>query len=303
MAAWRFWLLFLAEIVAVGGAVLAAGASWVGALATALAWLVAIRVIVLAAFFVLSRRHRPAGGPEARLGPGAWLRLVLAETVATLAAFFYLHPVAELFNRDPPPGAPGTPVLLVHGFLSNAGFWRPIRRFLARSGRHNHYAVTLGPPLVSLEELVLRLAEQIERVHARVRTPLVLVAHSMGGLVARACLDRPEVRAKVGRLITLGSPHHGTVAAGFMFGTNVRQMRPGSPWLRRYAVSLEAGQPVPTLAVYGLHDNIVMPQDSGVLPHARVLALPALGHMAMAYDGRIRKLLVEELADARVPER
>jgi hypothetical protein len=89
------------------------------------------------------------------------------------------------------------------------------------------------------------------------------------------------------------------VAANFMFGTNTRQMRRGSEWLRRHAGSPAADPPVPVLSVYSAHDNIVVPQDSSVLARGRNLALPGLGHMAMAYDARIREILVNELSAAR----
>jgi triacylglycerol esterase/lipase EstA (alpha/beta hydrolase family) len=296
MSAWRFWLLFFGEFLVVGGTARVAGASWIGAWWVALVWLIVIRVMVLAILFLLAWWLRAPRQPAARLGLAATFRLMFDEICSTFGAFFYLHPVAELFNRDPPTGAAGVPVLFVHGFLSNAGFWHPIRKHLSRAGQNNSFAVTLGPPLASLDDLAARLSEHVGRIHARAGRPLVLVAHSMGGLVARAYLERPNAHEKVRRLVTLGSPHHGTGAASFMVGTNIRQMRPGSAWLRQYRERMAAGHPVPVLSVYSYHDNIVMPQDSSVLPHARNTALPGLGHMAMAYDGRIRELLVRELA-------
>lgn len=296
MAAWRFWLLFGAEFLVVGGAARFVGASCWGASAAALAWLIGLRAVGLGFFFVLSRWRRAPGPPDARLGPAASLRWMLNETWATLAAFFYLHPVAEWFNRDPPPGAPGTPVLFIHGFLSNAGFWHPLKKWLAQAGQRNSYAVTLGPPFAPLDDLAAELAQQVERIYARADAPLVLVAHSMGGLIARACLERGRAPGRVKKLITLGSPHHGTGAAFFLFGANTRQMRPGSAWLRQYDERLAAGHPVPVLSVYSRHDNIVFPQDSSVLPHARNLALTGLGHMAMAFAPEIRKMLLTEIA-------
>lgn len=63
---------------------------------------------------------------------------------------------------------------------------------------------------------------------------LLLVGHSMGGLVARAYLRRyGELR--VARLITLGTPHRGSLLAHLGIGRNARQMEPGSVWLRELA--------------------------------------------------------------------
>ena len=68
----------------------------------------------------------------------------------------------------------------------------------------------------------------------------MIVAHSMGGLVARAYLRR-HGGAQVARVITLGTPHHGTALANLAPGSNARQMsRPGgqpNAWLAQLAAS------------------------------------------------------------------
>jgi len=59
-----------------------------------------------------------------------------------------------------------------------------------------------------VHELGDALAEHL----GRSRTPVALVAHSMGGLVSRAALARPE-GARVVRLVLLGTPNGGSFAA------------------------------------------------------------------------------------------
>ncbi len=67
-------------------------------------------------------------------------------------------------------------------------------------------------------ELGARLARQV----AAEERPVQLVAHSLGGLVARAALrSKPAVMRKVGRLVMLGTPNHGSFAAAqALRGTN-----------------------------------------------------------------------------------
>ena len=75
---------------------------------------------------------------------------------------------------------------------------------------------------------------------------LVVVGHSMGGLVARAYLRTHGV-AKVIRLITLGTPHSGSELAKYGIGENACQMWPGSMWL----ATLASEEPrVDTLNIY-----------------------------------------------------
>ncbi|MDQ4077773.1 MAG: alpha/beta fold hydrolase, partial [Chloroflexota bacterium] len=47
---------------------------------------------------------------------------------------------------------------------------------------------------------------------------VILVGHSMGGLVARAYVQSSQYRGDVERLITLGTPHRGTPEAYFAWG-------------------------------------------------------------------------------------
>jgi pimeloyl-ACP methyl ester carboxylesterase len=66
---------------------------------------------------------------------------------------------------------------------------------------------------------------------------VALVCHSMGGLVARACIeDRSLDPGNVERLIMIAPPTHGTVVAHFAVGTDLYEhwitRKDGGPWRR-----------------------------------------------------------------------
>jgi pimeloyl-ACP methyl ester carboxylesterase len=127
--------------------------------------------------------------------------LPLAAAMTLVIALAVRHPLA-------PPRAPerfvmghGPTIVLVHGLGSNIQHWLPTARLLAR--RHRVVLVELpGHGLSEMPEpLTLeRAAEALDRaIAAESREPVVLVGHSVGGLVAAAeALDHPErVRALV----------------------------------------------------------------------------------------------------------
>jgi triacylglycerol lipase len=52
---------------------------------------------------------------------------------------------------------------------------------------------------------------------------------------------------------------------------------------------------VPAVSLRNAYDNYVMPQDNQRLPGARDIELPAIGHIAMLYDVRVAKMLIDLL--------
>ena len=192
------------------------------------------------------------------------------------------------------------PVLLVHGHLCNRAIWRPFASWLAARG-HPVASVNLQPIFDPLER-------HTERVHSELRRLLrhtgaeqaILVGHSMGGIVARAML-RDYGHAQVAHLVTIGSPHKGTWFAHFGHQANVRQMRPGSAFLRDLeAHEAENGLP-PTTVALTLHDNVVTPQAAQTLPGALVIAWRGHGHIDLLYREAVYKRLLASCEASDVP--
>jgi triacylglycerol lipase len=121
---------------------------------------------------------------------------------------------------------------------------------------------------------------------------VILVAHSMGGLVCRSYLavHGPQ---RVARLVTLASPHAGSELARIGIGANAREMEPGSRWLADLAAEPLR---VPAVSLRTAHDNYVMPQDNQRLPGARDVELAGIGHLAVLYADRTGSALLEALA-------
>jgi triacylglycerol esterase/lipase EstA (alpha/beta hydrolase family) len=121
----------------------------------------------------------------------------------------------------------------------------------------------------------------------------MLVSHSMGALVCRAYLQQHGA-ARVAALVTLAAPHHGTQIARLGLGRNVREMRPGSEWLRR--LNARAAPSIPIASIWTLDDEILAPPQTARLESARETVLHGLGHMAMVFSPRVLACLEAELA-------
>jgi pimeloyl-ACP methyl ester carboxylesterase len=288
-------LLLLFELFAyLAGAVLLVGFSgWrpAGAMLLmaflALAW----RAAAILQTYVLAFPQRPPLPDEQRIGVRRGLLEGLRE-VGALVVLSGVQPFERMIlGRDAPAesAADQVPLLLIHGYCCNRGFWWWLKPRLEARGR-SVATLTLEPLFGDID----RYAEQVaRRVEALCRETgagkVVLVGHSMGGLAARAYLRRYG-EARVVRLVTLGTPHRGSVLARFGIGRNSRQMEPGSAWLRELELSPLL---VPCIACYSSGDNLVMPA-AAMLAGAENRALLGVGHLAMS----ISPLVLEALLSA-----
>ena len=270
------------------------GTGAIGALLAIPALALGARFLVVCTMFALAWLHRMSRRGDERIGIASSVAMVLREYGAFLALNFYRTPWENRALRpDPPPDAPGDrPVVLVHGYFANRGCWAPLVAALERAGVGPVYVPTCRAHFASIERFEDDLHRVIESVAAGRR--VVLVAHSMGGLVARAYLARRGA-SRVARLITIGSPHHGTRLAAWGAGENARQMVPGSGFLRELEALEAAGAMPPAVSIYSTHDNMILPQDSSRLAWARNRPVTGLGHVSQFGSRRIAAMLIEEL--------
>ena len=292
----RFLFIEFAAYGLAAAMLLQRGIGWLSALAAVLAFALLMRCAAVAGTFVIASVLAPAGNRIPRSTAGR-LRLVAAEILWTMLTYSVLMPFPRLFSRADSrlPANPGTlPVLLVHGYVCNSGIWASMRRFLEANGVPA-YTHDLEPVYVGIDDYVAGLASRIANIcRATGAQRVVVVAHSMGGLAARACL-RAGGSDRVAKLITLGTPHHGTRTAPMGLGANARQMEPGSAWLEALACAESLGAPVAITSIYSSDDNVIVPAESSVLGQARNIRLSGIGHVSLPFSRIVQETVLEEI--------
>jgi len=294
MLAWMLRGVLFAQVLALAALFgLLLGLGWLESLVASAFAFLALQALPLGAAYRVSRRFAspepPGGGPPT-------FASVMQEYLAFMALFSVVQPLERLFMGSDAIGrlpAGQHPVLLVHGYLCNRGYWWWFRRAL-RSRGCAVATITLETPFSDIEQMAGQLERRIAALRAETGAARVsLVTHSMGGLVARAYFRRFGGE-HVARFVTIGGPHQGTVLARLGLGRSARQMEPGNAWL----AGLNGGgaPPVPTLAIWTTGDEIVAPQDSARLPHVRDCVLPALGHLALGLSPQVAELVLADLA-------
>ena len=222
------------------------------------------------------------------------------EFAARFVCFNWSQPFPGFaLGTDPCGTAGGVPILLVHGYVCNRGLWLAFRRTLATAGLGPIYTMTLAPLFGSIDLLVPKLDARIEAICIETGAPRVMiVAHSMGGLLVRAYLAQSRT-PRVAKLVTLGTPHHGTQLARLGVGANARQMRDQSEWLQALEKSEavnatgDGHNPPATLSIYTLNDDLVYPPESSVLAWAENVPVSAIGHMGLVFSESVAKRAIQ----------
>ncbi len=187
--------------------------------------------------------------------------------------------------------AAGTPILLVHGLVSNRSIFTVLRRGLTRRGFSNVFAMNYATLATDVRTAALRLAEEVEGVCAETGFERIhVIGHSLGGLIARYYVTRLGGDERVHTLVTLGTPHEGTWAAYSLPTRLMRQMRPGSGLMRELARPVR-GCRTRFLAYWSDSDLAIVPQRSAALSHpdlsTRTVRLHGAGHLTLPMLGDV----------------
>lgn len=273
-----------------------------------------------------------------RASAGQWLRAYVGEVWAFWQVFGWRQPFRadheadhlpdHLFGqapdpapdpaRDPVPdhqparsstpgagsraGADGrTAVLFLHGYCCNRGLWAPWLRQLRARGVPCQ-ALTMEPVFGRIDDWVPAIEAAVATLTRQTGRPPLLVAHSMGGLAVRAWLaaqpDAAQADARVQRVVTIATPHHGTWMARFAHTHNARQMRRGHPWLATLAAAESAARRARFTCFYGHADNVVFPASTATLAGADNRHLAGVAHVAMAFRPEVFDEVLRLLAQA-----
>jgi pimeloyl-ACP methyl ester carboxylesterase len=225
--------------------------------------------------------------------------MALAREIDARAMCYTLtQPFHQLFMfSEPTSEKSGVPILLVHGYFSNRGMWWKFRRALVRAKLGPVYSVTLEPLWGSIDAMIGGLEKKIDIIRAQSgHEKLVVVAHSMGGLVTRAWMVKNQANAaRIAKFITIGSPHHGTRMASVAVGQCVFEMRIGSGWLAALErAELDASHP-PTTSIYTENDDLVVPAESSRLEWAANIAVRDVGHVSQLFSKDVALQVIEKI--------
>ncbi|TCO48802.1 PGAP1-like protein [Actinocrispum wychmicini] len=162
------------------------------------------------------------------------------------------------------------PVLLIPGYGGNQASLSVLADRIRQSGRPAMVIALPGDGTGDLQEQVAVLRQTVDDAYSQGATSVDLIGYSAGGVVARLWAERYGKQAR--RIITLGSPMHGTqvATAGNTLAPDAcpvacQQLAVGSSVLRPLA---DKPVTVPWMSIWTEQDQTVVPPDSARLDGA-----------------------------------
>jgi triacylglycerol lipase len=201
------------------------------------------------------------------------------------------------------------PVLLVPGYGGSTSSLRTLGDRLTAAGRDATVVAVPGEGTGDLQASADVLAAAVDDALARTGADSVdVVGYSAGGVIARLwAADGGADQAR--RIVTLGSPHHGTTVADLAARVLPAECPEGCQQLTttsRLLAQLNAGDETPDgptwVSVWTTADQTVTPPDSAVLqgavdlPVQDVCADSRVAHGQLPSDGLVQGIVLAELA-------
>jgi pimeloyl-ACP methyl ester carboxylesterase len=217
---------------------------------------------------------------------------------------------SAVYRVEGVPRGDGSPVLLVHGFLSRHFYLDAMRAWLERLGYRARIA-NLGWNADCYDVLARRVRADADDAARAVQGRVHLVGHSLGGVLARAvAAQAPEM---VGSITTLATPfrglrfHPGLRLSHRLVRSRVLRDRGASVFpecmtfacqcatVRALAAPLPAT--VPQLAVVPHDDGLIDFRYEADRATTRVLDVPG-SHMGVVFEPVVYEALAHHLASA-----
>lgn len=294
----RWWTAFGAPVYFVIGALVLAACAWRSMLVT----------VTFALSGGLSANASNVGQGKSSIR-ARLLNTMLGEILVVLYLYGYAQVFLPLFYKvrdwlrlsvgwkasEP---RTGPVIILVHGFVCNSGLWGPMFRHLRNCGFSRVHAVNLDPFYRSMSKSLAEFETQLNTIKQREAElgEVILIGHSMGGVLARVFQNRhPE---RILAAISIGAPHAGTDLARLVSTIEAGPARPDTRWLLEFNAAIAAERDTglrPALNIWSDSDNIVYPQGNAALSSGIDCRLNGLGHLHLVFSKRALTPITEFL--------
>ncbi len=173
-------------------------------------------------------------------------------------------------------------LLCIPGIYDSPRVMRRLKMYFEQHGYHiEALAVSPNDASISIADAAKQIKAYLDQFPHQ---QFVLIGFSMGGIIARYFTQLIDKGDQVKGLITLGSPHNGTLVAYAMQRPGLLDMRLGSMMLAQLNSDLAVLQKMPFMSVWTPCDLMIIPTWSSVIK-----TLPSKCIFTFSHPGLISK--------------
>jgi len=176
-------------------------------------------------------------------------------------------------------------VVLISGWTGMDFLWKPTTERFKSVGYDVITAQMPNNGFGAIEETACRVGIMISELRD-FYDKIVVVGHSMGGLVSRVMVQYLELHS-IDAYISLGTPHNGTYLAYLApWSKSACQMRPGSMLLNGLN-DTEWPSSIPALSIQAGLDELMVPSSSTKVGWAVNRKIPGTNHISLAFSEKV----------------
>lgn len=183
------------------------------------------------------------------------------------------------------PGKPDgyLPLIFVHGLGGSRGDFLLMSWYLWLAGRKRSYKIHFQKGQ-SIDDMAAALAMFIRDVKkATGEKQVEIIAHSLGGIIARLAISKHRLASSVKTLITLGTPHYGTYSARYANTKITRDLRPNSDLIKRLNKK-PWPKSIRGVSFWSRNDLLVVPAESAAMEGAEQIDVTPFTHFSYLID-------------------
>ncbi len=223
-----------------------------------------------------------------------WVHAMTFEAFAVLTSLL-LRPTHFLPSHKKSLGPQtGRPVLLVHGYLHDSSAWTYMKRSLVKEGFGPVYCLNLGHPFRSIRSYAEKIKKKTEEIEEETkRRDLILIGHSMGGLVSSFYAMHLAPLEKRIDMVTIGSPLGGTHVARIGLGPNAREMQLGSWLIEDLQIKIKKNRHIRFYHIGTKTDQLVIPHTSSFIESSiqKQFIFEDMGHVSLLFSPRVARVI------------
>ena len=224
-------------------------------------------------------------------------RFVAGEAVAYALQGALLPVGSALTTRD---GGVGPAVILVHGHGASPGSLWPLGRSLRRAG-YRRFAAFAYKARGRVEGHARDLARFVE-TEVPADAEVVIVGHSLGGLLARLWLQELGGADRARALVTLSTPHRGLGLARLARPVPlIRELTPDSELMKRLWAGTDRLAGVRCLSIVSDRDHFIRAPEDAAFHPAELVRVDHVGHAGVLFSPAVHALVARHLTAAAPP--